>query len=260
MTVGSGSNYAANVSVGGVVTRVNVGAGAVLNSFTVGSKRAWAASDTSAFVWYDSDRNSWTHSSATYMTVDSGGTATDLYLGNGGDLYVEGPFDTVTSQYNSATSEWVVTSHFASGQGGVVSNLRMATDGALQLDGVTDVRATWNYPTNGYLNSSSYMSGFLATAPQSAYVSFASNTVGRNISIGNGGTMTVGLGASVTNISMGALTASTYYTNSSGTTDVWVGDRGAKLTVNGGFTSDVIVEAAPMTFDYYSAAYDYFWL
>ena len=260
MTVGSGSTYAANVSIGGVVKYVNVGAGAVLNSLTVGSQRSWAASDTTAFCYYDSSWDSWTHSSATQMEVGSGGTATNIYLGNGGDLYVSGPSDTVTSQYNSATNEWVYSSHFGSGRGGVVENLQMATGSALKIDGVTDVRAIWNYPTNGYGNSSSYMSGFLATAPQSAYVQFQSNTVGRNITIGNGGTMTVGPGASVTNISMGALTTSTYYTNKSGNTDVWVGDRGAKLTVNGGFTSDVIVEAAPMTFDYYSAAHDYFWL
>ena len=256
---GSGIS-AEKITVGGVVKYVNVGAGAVLNSLTVGSQRSWAATDASAFVWYDSDRNSWTHSSATYMTVDSGGTATNIYLGNGGDLYVSGPSDTVTSQWNSSTEQMVYTTHFASGQGGVVSNLQMATASALRIDGVTDPRAIWLYPTNGYGNSRGYMSGFLATAPQSTYVRFASNTIGRNISIGNGGTLTVDKGGSVTNISMGALTTSTYYTNSSGGTDTWVGDRGAKLTVNGGFASDVIIEAAPMTFDYYSAAHDYFWL
>ena len=42
------------------------------------------------------------------------------------------------------------------------------------------------------------MSGFLATAPQSAYVQFESNTVGSNINIGNGGSMRINSGASVT--------------------------------------------------------------
>ena len=249
------------VKVGGRLSSVYVGKGAVLDTLNVGSQRSWGAGDVSAFGYFSSSYvgsgGRWVISSATYMTVGSGGTATNIHLENGGQVIVEGPSTLVTSTYNSATSQWVVTSSEGSGAGGTLSHLFMATSGGLKFDGLAD-HETWNYPSNGYSNSSSYMSGFLATAPQSAYVEFESNTVGSNINIGNGGSMRINSGASVNTISMGALTTSTYYTNSSGTTDMWIGDRGAKLTMNGGFASNVTVEAAPMRFEYYSAAHNHF--
>ncbi len=249
------------VKVGGRLNSVYVGKGAVLDTLNVGSQRSWGAGDVSAFGYFSSSYagsgGRWVLSSATYMTVDSGGTATNIHLENGGQVTVMGPSTLVTSTYNSATSQWVVTSSEGSGAGGTLSHLFMATSGGLKFDGLAD-HETWIYPSNGYSNSSSYMSGFLATAPQSAYVVFESNTVGSNINIGNGGSMRINSGASVVGISMGALTTSTYYTNKSGTTDMWIGDRGAKLTMNGGFASNVIVEAAPQTFDYYSAAHNHF--
>ena len=45
---------------------------------------------SSAFGYYDSGWGSWPHSSATCMTVVSGASATNIYLGNGGELRVEG--------------------------------------------------------------------------------------------------------------------------------------------------------------------------
>ena len=201
------------VKVGGRLSSVYVGKGAVLDTLNVGSQRSWGAGDVSAFGYFSSSYvgsgGRWVLSSATYMTVGSGGTATNIHLENGGQVIVEGPSTLVTSTYNSATSQWVVTSSEGSGTGGTLSHLFMATSGGLKFDGLAD-HETWNYPTNGYSNSSSYMSGFLATAPQSAYVQFESNTVGSNINIGNGGSMQINSGASVNTISMGALTTVTF--------------------------------------------------
>ena len=77
---------------------------------------------------------------------------------------------------------------------------------------------------------------------------FQSNTIGSNISIGQGGSMKISAGASVTNISMGAVVTSTFHT-SGGKQMTWVGDRGAKLVIDGGFASNVVVEGAPLTSD-----------
>ena len=232
--------------VRGVLNSVFVGSGASVNHLTVGLDRQWAGSDVSAFITINSSGvpvpTYW--GSQTTMWVASGGTATNITLGNGGTVYVSGPSDTVTSEWVvTATSGgsmvgdgyWKYTTHYASGTGGILKDLNMASSGGLQFEGVNDPRATWVYPSNGYSNSSSYMSGFLATAPQSAYVSFGSNTSGSNINIGNGGSLYVGKDAHVSAISMGGLTTSTFFKNSSGTTDTWIGDRGASLQIRGGY-------------------------
>ncbi|MDD6338388.1 MAG: hypothetical protein PUC15_08420 [Lentisphaeria bacterium] len=248
--------------VRGVLNSVYVASGASVNLLTVGLDRQWSGSDVSAFVTTDSNGNPkptyW--GSETTMTIASGGTATNITLGNGGRVYVSGLSDTVSSTYNSTTSQWEYTTHYASGTGGILKDLNMASSGGLQFEGITDPRATWIYPSNGYGNSRSYMSGFLATAPQSAYVSFGSNASGSNINIGNGGSLYIDKGASVSAISMGGLTTSTTFVNSSGTTDTWIGDRGASLQIRGGYVSGVVMDPVLQTFDYYSASHDYFWL
>ena len=239
-----GSGVSADkITVSGRLRSGYVASGAVLNSLTVGQRKAWGGSDVSAFVYYDDGWGSWTHSSATYLTIASGGTASNIFLDFGGEVRVEGP-----------------DSLQGTGIGGILTNFQMAVNGGVQLAGIDDPSAIWNYPTNGYANSRDYMSGFRATAPQSAYLQFDQFTIGSNITIGNGGSMRISSGASVTNITMSALSTQTYVANSSGGTDTWIGDRGAYLAVNGGFASNVVVEALPMTFEYYSAAYDYFWL
>ncbi len=251
--------------VRGVLNRVYVASGASVNLLTVGLDRRWSGADVSAFL-YESNGvlvpNYW--GSHTNMTIESGGTATNITLGNGGTVYVSGLSDTVSSQWISSGSNgngyWEYTTHYASGTGGILKDLNIASSGALQFDGVNDPRATWVYPSNGYLNSSSYRSGFIATAPQSAYVWFGSNTSGSNINIGNGGSLYVGKDAHVSAISMGGLTTSTFFKNSSGTTDTWIGDRGANLQINGGYVSGVVMDPVLQTFDYYSASHDYFWL
>ena len=74
--------------------------------------------------------------------------------------------------------------------------------------------------------------------------------------------MRIDSGASVNNISMTALSnTSIWVAKSSGGSEMWIGDRGAKLSIyDNAVVSNVYVEGAIMTFDYYSAAYDYFWL
>jgi hypothetical protein len=249
-----------SVTVSGKLDRVHVGSGASLNMLTVGTQRNFTSADRSAFGYFDSNWNSWTYSSATWMEIASGGTASNIYLGNGGSVFVSGPSDTVTSAWNGTKNEWEYTTHYASGTGGILTNLQMAISGGLQFEGVNDPRATWVYPSNGYSNSSSYMSGFLATAPQSAYVWFGSNASGSNINIGKGGSLYIDKDAHVSAISMGGLTTSTTFVNSSGTTDTWIGDRGASLQIRGGKVSGVVMDPVLQTFDYYSAAHDYFWL
>ncbi len=247
--------------VRGVLNSVYVASGASVNLLTVGLDRQWSGSDVSAFL-YESNGvlvPQWWGSQTT-MIIASGGTATNITLGNGGTVYVSGLSDTVSSTYNSTTSKWEYTTHYASGTGGILKDLNMASSGGLQFEGITDPRATWNYPSNGYLNSRSYMSGFLATAPQSSYVSFGSNASGSNINIGKGGSLYIDKGARVSAISMGGLTTSTTFVNSSGTTDTWIGDRGASLQIRGGYVSGVVMDPVLQTFDYYSAAHDYFWL
>ena len=204
--------------VRGVLNSVYVASGASVNLLTVGLDRQWSGSDVSAFL-YESNGvlvPQWWGSQTT-MIIASGGTATNITLGNGGTVYVSGLSDTVSSTYNSTTSKWEYTTHYASGTGGILKDLNMASSGGLQFEGITDPRATWNYPSNGYLNSRSYMSGFLATAPQSSYVSFGSNASGSNINIGKGGSLYIDKGARVSAISMGGLTTSTFFKNSSGT-------------------------------------------
>ena len=257
--------------VRGVLNSVYVGSGASVNHLTVGLDRQWSGSDVSAFVTTDSNGvpkpTYW--GSHTNMTIASGGTATNITLGNGGTVYVSGLSDTVTSEWvvtgtsgGSMVGDgyWKYTTAYASGTGGILKDLNMASSGGLQFEGITDPRATWNYPSNGYLNSRSYMSGFLATAPQSSYVSFGSNASGSNINIGKGGSLYIDKGARVSAISMGGLTTSTTFVNSSGTTDTWIGDRGASLQIRGGYVSGVVMDPVLQTFDYYSAAHDYFWL
>ncbi|MBR0458543.1 MAG: hypothetical protein IJJ26_04860, partial [Victivallales bacterium] len=212
--------------VRGVLNSVYVGSGASVNHLTVGLQREWAASDVSAFIYMSNGVPTpqyW--GSQTNLTIASGGTATNITLGNGGRVIVSGLSDTVSSTYNSTASQWEVTTHYASGTGGILKDLNIASNGGLQFEGINDPRATWNYPSNGYLNSSSYKSGFIAIAPQSAYVSFGSGASGSGINIGNGGELWVGKGAHVSSISMGGLTTSTFFVNNSGTTDTWVGDR-----------------------------------
>ena len=242
---GSGTTVT-GVTVSGRLNSVTVGNEAVLNSLTVGLKRNWTSADRSAFGYYDSNWGSWTYSSATYMEIESGGTASNIYLQNGGSVTVSGPSDTVTSVWNSTTEEYDVTTSYASGTGGTLTNLRMAISGGLTFDGISDPTATWQNANNVYLNSRNYQSFFRATAPQSAYVEFQSNTIGSSIQIGNGGSMRISSGASVVGISMGALVTSTYHTLS-GSQMTWVGDRGAKLVINGGFASNVVVEGANLT-------------
>ena len=256
--------------VRGVLNSVYVGSGASVNHLTVGLDRKWSGSDISAFLYESNGVLVPTYwGSHTNMTIASGGTATNITLGNGGTVYVSGPSDTVTSKWVvTATSGgsmvgdgyWEYTTHYASGTGGILKDLNMASSGGLQFEGVNDPRATWVYPSNGYSNSSSYKSGFLATAPQSAYVWFGSNASGSNINIGKGGSLYIDKGARVSAISMGGLTTSTTFVNSSGTTDTWIGDRGANLQIRGGYVSGVVMDPVIQTFDYYSAAHDYFWL
>ena len=272
----AGSQTGSGILVDGLVVRgvlnsVYVASGASVNHLTVGLDRRWSGSDISAFLNESNGvlvPNHW--GSHTNMTIASGGTATNITLGNGGTVRVSGPSDTVTSEWVvTATSGgsmvgdgyWKYTTHYASGTGGILKDLNMASSGGLQFEGINDPRATWVYPSNGYLNvSRTYESGYIATAPQSSYVWFGSNTSGSNINIGNGGSLYVGKDAHVSAISMGGLTTSTFFKNSSGTTDTWIGDRGANLQINGGKVSGVVMDPVLQTFDYYSAAHDYFWL
>ncbi|MBO4491604.1 MAG: hypothetical protein J5944_09620, partial [Lentisphaeria bacterium] len=191
-----------SVTVSGKLDRVHVGSGASLNMLTVGTQRNFTSADRSAFGYYDSNWGSWTYSSATIMQIASGGTASNIYLNNGGQVIVFGPEDRVSSSWNSTTQQWEVTTSYASGAGGTLTNLQMAVSGGLVFDGISDPSATWENPQMVYLNSSSYLSHFRVTAPQSAYVEFQSNTSGSNVTIGNGGSMRIGKGASVVGISM----------------------------------------------------------
>ena len=261
---GSGT-VVSNVTVHGALSSAYVGNGAVLDMLTVGNYRQWGAdSHASAFLGEDV-WGSTSHLSAVRMTVGSGGNANNIFLGFGGSVTVEGPEDKVTSQWVSSggSSYWEVTTQYAAGNGGVLTNLQMATHGGLMFEGGGSdlAQKLWSKPYNYDLESSrTYKSGFIARAPQSSYVSFGSNASGRNITIGNGGSLYIGKNASVTGISMGGLLSSLTVV-SSGATHVWIGDRGAKLVLSdGGFASDVKLDFVLQSFDYYSAAHDYFWL
>ena len=133
--------------VRGVLNSVYVASGASVNHLTVGLDRQWAGSDVSAFVTINSSGvpvpTYW--GSQTNMTIESGGTATNITLGNGGTVYVSGPSDTVTSEWVvTATSGgsmvgdgyWKYTTHYASGTGGILKDLNMASSGGLQFEGV----------------------------------------------------------------------------------------------------------------------------
>ena len=256
---------ASNIKVHGALRYVNIGSGAHVSGLTVGDWKEWGDGEASAFMYVSG--GSVSHFSATYMNVYSGGTATNIDLGFGGELYVSGPGMIYSSQLVSSSGQswYETTSSEGTGAGGVLTNLKMAVGGGIQFTGgdASELnQKLWVRPSNAYLNSSSYQSGFLAGAPQSAYVYFGKFTSGNTIEIGNGGSMRIDSGASVNNISMTALSnASMWVANSSGGSDMWIGDRGAKLTINNNaVVSNVYVQAANMTFDYYSAAYDYFWL
>ena len=134
---GSGTTVT-SVTVSGKLERVHVGSGASLNMLTVGLQRSFTSADRSAFGYYDSNYNSWTYSSATYMEIGSGGTASNIYLNNGGTVYVFGPEDRVSSAWNSTTGEWEYTTSYASGTGGTLTNLQMAMSGGLQFGGLDD--------------------------------------------------------------------------------------------------------------------------
>ena len=257
---------ASNITVHGALRYVNIGSGAHVSGLTVGDWKEWGDGEASAFLGEDV-WGSTSHMSATYMNVYSGGTATNINLGFGGELYVSGPGMIYSSQLvSSAGQSWYeTTSSEGTGAGGVLTNLKMAVGGGIQFtgNGASELnKKLWDEPRNGYLNSSSYQSGFLAGAPQSAYVSFGKFTSGNNIEIGNGGSMRIDSGASVNNISMTALSnTSIWVAKSSGGSDMWIGDRGAMLTINdNAVVSNVYVQPANMTFDYYSAAHDYYWL
>jgi|GEM_PF-1843650 len=243
-----------SVTVSGRLNSVYVGSGASLNMLTVGLQRSFTSADLSAFGYFSSSYfgsgGSWVLSSATYMNIESGGTASNIYLNNGGQVTVFGPEDRVSSTWNSTTQQYDVTTSYASGAGGTLTNLQMSMSGGLQFGGLDDSE-TWQ-ESNGVYWSADYRSHHRAAAPQSAYVEFQSNTFGSNISIGQGGSMRISAGASVTNISMGALVTSTFHT-SGGKQIMWVGDRGAKLVIDGGFASNVVVEGAHLTSDYYFA-------
>ena len=253
-----------NVTVHGALSSAYVANGAVLDMLTVGNYRQWGAdSHASAFLGVDV-WGSTSHLSAVRMTVASGGTANNIFLGFGGSVTVEGPEDKVTSQWVSSggSSYWEVTTQYAAGNGGSLTNLQMATHGGLMFEGGGSdlAQKMWSKPYNyDWLSSKTYKSGFIASAPQSSYVSFGSNTSGRNITIGNGGSLYIGKNASVTGISMDGLLSS-ITVMSSGATHVWIGDRGAKLVLEGGYASDVKLDFVRQSFDYYSASYDYFWL
>lgn len=260
---GSGT-IVSNVTVHGALSSAYVASGAVLDMLTVGNYRQWGAdSHASAFLGVDV-WGSTSHMSAVRMTVASGGSANNIFLGFGGSVTVEGPEDKVTSQWVSSggSSYWEVTTRYAAGNGGVLTNLQMATHGGLMFEGGGSdlAQKTWSKPYNyDWESSKTYKSGFIASAPQSSYISFGSNTSGRNLTIGNGGSLYIGKNASVTGISMGGLLSS-LTVMSSGATHVWIGDRGAKLVINGGYASDVKLDFVRQSFDYYSATHDYFWL
>ena len=252
---GSGTTVT-SVTVSGRLNSVTVGNAAELNMLTVGLQRSFTSADLSAFGYFSSSYvgsgGRWVLSSATYMTIESGGTASNIYLNNGGSVTVMGPEDRVSSTWveDSNGGHYNVTTSYASGAGGTLTNLQMAMSGGLQFGGLEDCE-TWQ-ESNGVYWSADYRSHHRAAAPQSAYVEFQSNTSGSNVTIGNGGSMRIGKGASVVGISMGALTTSTFHT-SGGKQMTWVGDRGAKLVIDGGFASNVVVEGAPLTRDYYFA-------
>ena len=235
---------ASKITVHGALNHVNIANGATVDNLSAGTQRSWTSADRNAFGYFDSNWNSWTYSSATYMNIESGGTASNIFLGNGGQVIVSGPSDRKISTWNETKQEWEYTTSYASGTGGVLKNLYMATSGGLVFDGITDPTATWQNANNVYWGSYGYKSHYLASAPQSAYVQFESNTIGSNINIGNGGSMRISSGASVVGISMGALTTSTFHTNS-GNQMTWVGDRGAKLVIDGGFASNVVSKERP---------------
>ncbi|MBR6470446.1 MAG: hypothetical protein IKS83_01485, partial [Victivallales bacterium] len=224
---------ASKITVHGALEYVYIGNGARVDSLTVGDWKQWGDGEASAFIYVSG--GSVSHFSATYMNVYSGGTATNINLGFGGEVTVMGPEDRVSSSWNATTQQWEVTTSYASGAGGVLTDFKMATSGGIQFTGTSASELNqklWDKPTNGYGNRP-YMNGYLAGAPQSAYIEFQSNTSGRNIEIGNGGSMRISSGASVTNLSMTALNnASVWVANSSGGSDMWIGDRGAKLTIN----------------------------
>ena len=256
---------ASKITVHGALRYVNIGSGARVDSLTVGDWKQWGDGEASAFLGEDV-WGSTSHMSATCMNVYSGGTATNIDLGFGGEVYVSGPGIIYSSQLvSSAGQSWYeTTSSEGTGAGGVLTDLKVAVGGGIQFTGTSASELNlrlWDEPRNGYGNRP-YMSGFLATAPQSAYVEFGKFTSGNNIEIGNGGSMRIDSGASVSNISMTALNnASMFVKNGSGVTETWIGDRGAMLSIyDNAVVSNVCVEAANMTFDYYSAAYDYFWL
>ena len=263
-TLNGSGTVVSNVTVHGVLSSAYVGNGAVLNMLTVGNYRQWGAdSHASAFLGEDV-WGSTSHMSATNMVIASGGTASNIYLGFGGSVTVMGPEDRVSSTWNSSSQEWEVTTAYASGTGGVLTGLQMATSGGLMLDGggIEMQKKLWSQPYSyEWKASSAYNSGFIAGAPQSSYVSFGSNTSGRDLSIGNGGELRIGKNASAVNISMGGLYASITVPYGSGdTSHVWIGDRGAKLVINGGYASNVTMDPVRQSFDYYSAAHDYFFL
>ena len=255
---------ASKITVHGALRYVNIGSGARVSGLTVGDFKEWGDGEASAFLGEDV-WGSVSYQSATYMNIYSGGTAANINLGFGGEVHVSGPGMIYSSQLVSSAGEswYQYTSSEGTGAGGVLTDLKMATGAGIQFTGGSASelnKKLWKQPNN-YNWHSQYQSGFLATAPQSAYVEFGKFTSGRNIEIGNGGSMRIDSGASVSNISMTAVITSTLVKNDSGVTETWIGDRGAKLTINdNAIVSNVYVEGANMSFEYYSAAYDYFWL
>ena len=254
---------ASKITVHGALRYVNIGSGALVDGLTVGDWKEWGDGEASAFLGEDV-WGSTSHMSATYMNVYSGGTATNINLGFGGSVFVSGPGMIYSSQLvSSGGQSWYeYTSSEGTGAGGVLTDLKMAVGGGIQFTGGSASELNqklWDEPRIGYGNRP-YMSGYLAGAPQSAYVEFGKFTSGSNINIGNGGSIRIDSGARVSAISMGGLTTSTTFVNSSGTTDTWIGDRGASLQIRGGYVSGVVMDPVLQTFDYYSATHDYFWL
>ena len=148
---GSGTTVT-SVMVHGALSSAYVGNGAVLNSLTVGNYRAWGAdSHASAFVSED-HWGTTSHMSAINMVVASGGTANNIYLGFGGSVTVLGPEDRVSSTWvdDSNGGHYEVTTAYASGSGGVLTNLQMATSGGLMLVDANEAtsRAMWTEPYN----------------------------------------------------------------------------------------------------------------
>ena len=133
---GSGT-VVSRVMVHGALSSVYVGNGARLEMLTVGNYRQWSAdSHASAFLGEDI-WGSTSHMSATNMVIASGGTANNIYLGFGGSVTVLGPEDRVSSTWvdDSDGGHYEVTTAYASGTGGVLTNLQMATSGGLMFDG-----------------------------------------------------------------------------------------------------------------------------